>query len=168
MLHPKVEEALNAHLALEMQASHFYLSIASWCDARGYEGAAAFFYKQSHEESYEHFSKMFRYINDAGGHAIVPAVKQPESNFEALFGLFEGILQEEKNITAAIYALCDLCLAERDYATFNFLQWYVVEQQEEEQMVQRILDKIKIIGEERRGPYFLDKYLAKLAAGGSE
>lgn len=168
MLSATIQAALNAHLALEMQASHYYLAIASWCEAQGYEGASAFFYKQSHEESYEHFSKMFRYINASGGHAVVPAVQQPPATFESLFGLFESVMAEEKKITAAIYSLCDLCLAEKDYATFHFLQWYVVEQQEEEGTVQRILDKIKLIGEERRGPYFLDKALAKIAAGGAE
>jgi ferritin len=42
----KVEKALNAHLGLEMSAVYHYLSVASWCETKGFEGSAAFFYKQ--------------------------------------------------------------------------------------------------------------------------
>jgi len=57
-------------------------------------------------------------------------------------------------------------LAEQDFSTFQFLQWYVAEQHEEERLFKGILDKIGIIGLDGKGIYFLDKEIRKLA--GSE
>ena len=54
-------------------------------------------------------------------------------------------------------------LAEEDFSTFQFLQWYVSEQHEEERLFKGILDKISVIGLEGKGIYFLDKEIRKLA-----
>ena len=55
----------------------------------------------------------------------------------------------------------DTFLAEKDYSTFNFLQWYVAEQHEEEHLFRNLIEKSKMIGEDGRGKFWLDKELAK-------
>ena len=55
-----------------------------------------------------------------------------------------------------------LCLEEGDYSSFNFLQWYVAEQHEEEHLFSRILDLIKITGLEGKGIYFVDKEIGQM------
>ena len=57
----------------------------------------------------------------------------------------------------------DVCLKDKDYSTFNFLQWYVAEQHEEEMLFQSIIDKIKIIGTDGQGVYLIDREVAKIA-----
>ena len=73
------------------------------------------------------------------------------------------ILKQEKENTRSINVLVDNCLKEKDYSTFNFLQWYVAEQHEEEMLFQSILDKIKIIGTDGQGVYLIDREVAKIA-----
>ena len=51
----------------------------------------------------------------------------------------------------------------KDYSTFNFLQWYVAEQHEEEMIFKTVLDKMKIIGTEGKGIYMIDKEIGKMA-----
>jgi ferritin len=51
---------------------------------------------------------------------------------------------------------------EKDYASFNFLQWYVAEQHEEEALFKGILDKIAIIGLDGRGLHMVDREIANL------
>ena len=58
-------------------------------------------------------------------------------------------------------------LAEQDFSTFQFLQWYVSEQHEEERLFKSILDKIEVIGLDGKGIYFLDKEIRKLAGSAS-
>ena len=53
---------------------------------------------------------------------------------------------------------------EADMTTFNFLQWFVAEQLEEESLVRTILDKIKVIGLDGKGLYFIDQEIGKIAA----
>lgn len=163
MLTPKMLEALNKQVAEENYACNYYLSMASWCDKNGLPGAAKFLFKNSEQER-QHMMKLFHYINDAGGHAIAPAVKQPPMEFKNLLDVFQLVLEHEKYVTRAINQLVDLCLNEKDYSTFYFLQWYVGEQHEEEHLLGTILDLIKIAGLEGRGLFLVDKEIGKKAA----
>ena len=52
-----------------------------------------------------------------------------------------------------------ITLTEKDYATHNFLQWYVAEQIEEEATAKSILDKINLIGDDKGGLYLFDRDL---------
>ena len=49
-----------------------------------------------------------------------------------------------------------------DYATHNFLQWYVAEQIEEEAVARTILDKINLIGNDKGGLYLFDRDIQQL------
>ena len=128
MLIPKkVEKALNEHLALELGAIYHYLAVASWCDKESYEGAASFFYKQSAEE-HAHFMKFFNYINEMGGHALVPELKKPQVNFKSVVETCELSLLGEQKVTKGIYSIVDLARNEKDHATVEFLKFFVDEQ----------------------------------------
>lgn len=67
-------------------------------------------------------------------------------------------------ITEQINELVDIALNEKDYSTFNFLQWYVAEQHEEEKLFKSILDKIDVINIEGRGLYMIDKEIGSMTA----
>jgi ferritin len=56
----------------------------------------------------------------------------------------------------------DTCLKEKDYTTHNFMQWYVSEQIEEETLARNILDKLRLIGEDKGGLYIFDRDLESL------
>ncbi len=160
MLSAKVQTALNKQIAEEDFAAHYYLAMASWCDKSGLPGTAAFLYKHADQEK-QHMMKLFRYVNDAGGHALVQAVKEPPSKFKSISDVFKLVLENERHVTASINALVNLCLQEKDFSTFNFLQWYVAEQHEEERLFNSILDLIKVAGVEGRGLFLIDKEIEK-------
>lgn len=162
MLSKKIEDALNKQIGSEAYACHYYLAMASWCDKKGLRGSARFMYQHAEDERM-HMMKLFRYITDTGGHAIVQAVKQPPSEFESIKNIFELTLEHEKHVTKSINDLVSLCLEDKDYSTFNFLQWYVAEQHEEEHQFQYLLDRISIAGLEGRGLFHLDKEIESLA-----
>jgi ferritin len=161
MLSKNLEKALNEQIAMETFACNYYLAMASWCDKSGLQGAAKFLYAHSQQEQ-AHMLKLFHYINDAGGFARVAATEAPPSDFKTLANLFELVLNQERKVTEAINRLVDICLTEKDYSSFNFLQWYVAEQHEEELVMTRILDLIKITGLEGRGLYHVDKEISQM------
>ena len=70
--------------------------------------------------------------------------------------MFQELFKHEVKVSACINDLVDICLKEKDYATHNFLQWYVSEQIEEEALARNILDKIKLIGDDKGGFYLFD------------
>jgi ferritin len=160
MISEKMEKMLNDQIAKEFFASSYYLSIASWCETKGYDGTAKFFYLQSQEER-EHAMKFFHYVNELDGHAVVPALDEPPSDFSSYKKIFELSLETERQNTKAIHKIVERSIEEKDYSTQNFLQWFVDEQVEEENLFMGILDKIEIIGTEGPGLYMLDKDLGK-------
>ena len=162
MISSKIEQALNRQIDLEGYASLYYLSMASWCEVKGFKGIAKFLYHHSDEERM-HMLKLFHYINDRGGHAIVPGLQSPPKDYVSIRAIFETVLSHEVKVSNEINALVELCINEKDYTTHNFLQWYVSEQIEEESLARNILDKLNLIGDDKGGLYLFDRDLEALA-----
>jgi len=151
---------LNEQIKEEASSSYIYLAMASWCEVQGYDGSAQFLYKQSEEER-THMLKIIRYINDMGGHALSPAIPPSQPTFRSLKEVFELILKQEMGVTASIHQIVEACLKNKDYTTFEFLQWFVKEQQEEECTARKILELFDLIGEEGLGKHMIDQAIAK-------
>lgn len=166
MLKDKVNKALNGQIEMEAFASAYYLAMASWCEQKGFPGTADFFYRQAEEER-THMMKIFRYVNEAEGRAISPAVELPPADFPSYQSLFKNALDHEKKVSEAIHQLMKLAGDANDFPTLNLLQWFVDEQLEEENQFQIILDKLKLIGDNGVGLYMLDSELGSSPVAGS-
>ena len=156
MISPKIATALNQQVQLEAESSQIYLAMASWAEVEGYNGIADFLFKHSDEERI-HMLKLIRFVNERGGHGIIPALPQPDQKYTGIRPLFEQVLNHEIHVSEEINKLVDICLNEKDYTTHNFLQWYVSEQIEEEALARRVIDKLKLIGDDKGGLYLFDR-----------
>ncbi len=156
MLSKNIQKALNEQIAMEGAASQKYLAMACWCDDAALSGCAEFLYAHSEEERM-HMLKLVRYMSESGAKPITPAIAQPQLVYNNILDLFETAYQNELKVSRAINDLVELCVQEKDKQTENFLQWYVTEQHEEETLYRGLIDRIKLIGTEGRGLYFIDK-----------
>ena len=145
MLNKKVEDLCNRQVEREGYSSNLYLAMASWAETSGFSGVAGWLYVQSDEERM-HMLKFIKYINERGGKAIMPALKKPPVEFNTIQEAFAEVLKHEEFVTASINEIVALTLGEKDFNTHNFLQWFVMEQVEEEASARTILDKIKLLG----------------------
>lgn len=155
MLSKSLEKILNNQVKLEGDSSQIYLAMASWAENQGFEGIATFMYSQSDEERM-HMLKLVKYINQRGGEANIPQIEEPELDHTSFKTLFTQLFEHEVMISKSINELVHITLQEKDYATHNFLQWYVAEQIEEEATARTILDKIDLIGDDKGGLYMFD------------
>jgi len=167
MVSKKVEQALNKQIDLEAASSQYYLAMASWAETQGLEGVATFLYTHSDEERM-HMIKLVKYVNERGGKALIPALKAQPQSYKSVQYIFEEVLKHEILVSNEINALVETCLKEKDYTTHNFLQWYVSEQIEEEALARKVLDKLKLIGNDKSGLYFFDRDLSSVATAGSK
>ncbi|PZR22230.1 MAG: ferritin [Citrobacter freundii] len=157
MLSKAIQDALNKQVQMEAESSQAYLAMASWAEIQpGLEGVTEFFYKQSDEERV-HELKLIRFINERGGFAAIPPLPQPMITFQSLRRVFEEFLKHELQVSNSINDLVHLSLQEKDYATHNFLQWYVNEQIEEERTARVLNDKLELIGDDKSGLYLFDR-----------
>lgn len=155
--------ALNDQMTKEAHASQIYLSYAVWADSQGYGGIANFLFRHAAEER-NHMMKVLEYIMKRGAKANVVAIPAPPSDPTSVNNCFEKVFEHEVDNTKAIYKIVKMSLNEEDWITWNFMQWFVKEQDEEETLALELLDKIKISGGEKATPqalYELNKDLEK-------
>ena len=165
MLSKKMEEILNLQVGKEAYASALYLAMASWAENKGYEGISEWFYAQSEEERV-HMLKFLRYVNERGGHGVVPLVDQPPVEFKDVKSVFDASLEHEQMVTRSINEIVGLALEEKDFTTHNWIQWFVEEQLEEESSVQRIIDKLNML--DGKNLYVFDRDIMKIRGAGEE
>jgi len=151
-----MQSALNEQIGLEAYASHLYLAMAAWFDLQGLNGCAKFMYRQCDEERV-HKMRLFSYLLEMDAQAIVPEVPKPPAVFKSVPEVFKSAYAHEQKVTKSIGKLVELAMGENDHATYNFLQWYVDEQREEESLMRNILDRINLIGDGPQSLYFIDK-----------
>jgi ferritin len=119
---------------------------------------------QHADEEMMHMRRLLNYLQETGALATIGGMQAPPTDFDSLTQMFEQIYEHEKLVTSKINDLVHLANTEPDYATLQFLQWYVAEQHQEEFLFQSILDKIKLIGTEGQGIFFIDSEIGKMAA----
>jgi ferritin len=161
MLTDKIKDALNAQIKLEGDSSNGYLAMAVWAENSGFEGVSNFLYAHAEEERI-HMLKLVKFINERNGEAKIPAFEKPKNKFSNLNELFQTVLDQEVKVSQNINDLVELTLKEKDYATHNFLQWYVAEQIEEERLCHLILEKLNLIGSDKGGLYLFDRDIQAL------
>ncbi len=160
-LSDKLAAALNGQLTKEAHASQIYLSYASWLTSQGYNGIANFLFRHAQEER-NHMMKILEYILSRGAKVKISEIPSPPSDPKNVNDCIEKVFQHEVDNTNAIYNCVNLSHEEKDWITFNFLQWFVKEQTEEESLAMSLLDKIKISGGDKADSdalYSLDRDL---------
>ena len=90
----------------------------------------------------------------------MPAFEQPPAKFSDVPTLFDQVLEHEQYISASINEIVALVTKENDFATLNWIQWFVSEQVEEESSVQHIIDKLKLVG--KHNMYMFDRDILSL------
>ncbi|MDY4279497.1 MAG: non-heme ferritin [[Pasteurella] mairii] len=162
MLSQNVIKLLNDQMNLEFYSSNLYLQMSAWCEQNGFKGAAKFLAEHAAEEM-QHMRKLFTYLNETGALVVIGEIDAPPHEFSSLKQVIELTYEHEKLITSKINELVGKTFEEKDYSAFNFLQWYVAEQHEEEKLFSGIIDKLNLLGDDGKGLFLVDKDLGELA-----
>jgi ferritin len=158
MLSDKIQAALNDQINMELGAYYTYLSMAAYFESTGLKGFSSWMYTHSQEEM-THAMKIYDYIHSRLGRVTLKTVAAPKSEWNAPLEAFEDAMHHEQTVTAAINKLVTLARDENDHATDSFLQWFVDEQVEEEELVDDAIQKLKLVGDNGPGLYMLDQEL---------
>ncbi|WP_165462662.1 non-heme ferritin [Atlantibacter sp.] len=161
MLKPEMFEKLNEQMNLELFSSLLYQQMSAWCSYHSFEGAAAFLRRHAQEEM-GHMQRLFDYLTDTGSLPQIKQIASPFAEYASLDELFHATYEHEQLITQQINELAHTAMTTQDYPTFNFLQWYVAEQHEEEKLFKSVLDKLRLVGKSNEGLYYVDRELATL------
>ncbi len=156
----KIVDALNKQIKLEFDSAYLYLAMSAWFETQNLGGFAKWL-KIQHQEELGHAHKLFHHLFERAEVAIVPAIEQPKASWPSALAVFEEIYKHEQKVTASIHALVKMARSADDYATENFLQWFVSEQVEEEKSALEILDYLKMIGDSVSAVFQLNAHMYK-------
>jgi ferritin len=154
-----MQETMNNQIKKELFSEYFYLSMQAYFTTLSLDGFANFFKVQTQEERL-HAMMFFDYVLETGGQVELLQLEKPQKDFESPLAVFEKALAHEKFITKSIHELVHQANEERDYTANSFLQWFLDEQREEEATFDKIVQKLKLIGNDSRGLLMLDAELA--------
>jgi ferritin len=157
-----VQDALNDQINAELYSAYLYFSMSSHFKSLNLVGFANWMHVQAQEEL-THALRMYNFVVDRGGRAIMEAIAKPPTEWNSALEVFEETYKHEQAVTERINKLVDLAIKESDHSTNNMLQWFVAEQVEEEASVDEILQKLKLIGDNGTGVFMIDQELGNRA-----
>lgn len=155
-------DKLNEQIGNEFAASQQYIAAAVHYDRETLPRLAQFFYAQALEER-NHAMMMVKYLLDQGVEAVVPGVEPPRNSFGDIVEPVRVALDQEKRVTEQVNALAGLAREHGDYASEQFMQWFIKEQVEEVSSMSALLT---VVERTRENPMLAEEWLTR--EGGSE
>lgn len=157
----KISSLINDLIAAEFNASQLYKSMGTWCEYTGYEGSSKYFNKHVEEER-KHMNKLYEYALDRQCNPLTPAVKNQPNNFKDLKDVLEKALDHEELIENTYKKAVKVAWDDNDITTFGLFQWFLNEQVEEIKVFAGLLDRLEVIGYDKKGMFFLDQEIGNL------
>jgi ferritin len=154
-------DQLNVQIGNELAAHNQYLACAVYYDALTMPQMAAFFYSQALEER-GHATMMIQYLLDTDSEVVIPAVEAPVNTFADVVAPVALALEQEKRVTAEINGLLRIARDEDDFASEQFMQWFIKEQVEE---VATMSDLLAVTTRNREDIEDIEEYVAREQKG---
>jgi len=156
MIPKKIEAALNDQLNFELYSAYIYLSMTAHMRFQGLNGFANWLQVQTQEETV-HGMGFYNFIIDRGGKVVLKEIAKPKLEWKSPLAVFENVLEHEEIVTSRINNIAALAEAEKDFATRNFIQWYISEQVEEEANANEIINELKLAADSKEALLMLDR-----------
>jgi bacterioferritin B len=150
-------EQLNTQIGYELAAHNQYLACAVYYDSQTMPQMAAFFYSQALEER-AHAMMMVRYLLDTDAEVIIPGVEAPTPKFGDVVEPVVLALDQERKVTEQINTLIRIAREESDFASEQFMSWFIKEQVEE---VATMNDLLAVVSRNRDDIEDIEEYVAR-------
>ena len=159
MLSRKMADAVNKQINAELYSAYLYLSMQTYFDKLSLPGFSNWMRVQAMEE-FAHADRFWQHLVGRGARVTMTAIEGPPAEWDSPLAVFEAVYAHEQMVTGLISALADLATAEKDHTTLNALQWFLKEQEEEEESADAVVRKLKDAGDSTEGLAMIDRELA--------
>jgi ferritin len=141
MLDADLRKLLIAQIGNEFAAHALYMGISVYFDRASLKAWGGLFKRQAIEEA-QHAQKIMDFLTDNEVDFDLPAVKAVSTRFGSAKAAAQRALQSEQDVAAQFDRMAAVAAAAGDHRGFQFLQWFIEEQVEEEAKLQSIVDLI--------------------------
>ena len=167
VLQQLVVDALNDQIHKELYSAYLYLGMSAHLEGQGYEGFSQWMRLQAQEEL-AHGMRLYDYVLHRGERVELHAMDAPPTGFGDPLAVFELALEHEREVTASIHALYGLAGEHADLATQRELDWFIIEQVEEEQTALRAVALLTKAAGSDPALLMLDREFGERGSAGDE
>lgn len=160
MISKTMQDAINEQINRELYSSYLYLAMAAHFEAATLPGFAHWMRIQSGEETV-HAMKLYDHLLERGGTVELKAIAAPPTDWTSTIEIQREVLNHEEQVTASIYEVYEVALAEKDYAAQVLLHWFINEQVEEERNASEIVRQLQRVEARETAVLMLDHRLSK-------
>lgn len=151
-------KAINEQIELELESAYLYLAMSIAMKEAFFNGYGAWLVKQ-YKEEVEHAEKFIGFLQERGAAVELNTIKIKPWEGKCPIEVAKASLAHEKFITSKINALYELAINEKDWATKQFLDWFIAEQVEEEANANDVVDMFTLAGDHRGAQMMIDSKL---------
>ena len=108
---------------------------------------------------------MVQYLLDTDADVTLPGVEAPVSSFDDVVAPVELALAQERRVTEQINGLLKTAREESDFASEQFMQWFIKEQVEE---VATMSDLLAVVTRNRTDIEDIEEYVAREQSAGGD
>ncbi len=162
MISEAINEILNEQINKEFYSGYLYLSMSAHLKELGLNGFSSWMKYQAKEEV-EHGLKIFDYLIDCNSFVTLKQIRMPEFEFQGILSIFKTVYDHEQCITKSIMTVAKKAEEECDRTTLNFVDWFIEEQVQEEEVIKNIIKRLELFGEDKVALYLMDKELSERA-----
>lgn len=159
MLSKKIVKMLNAQVNAEFYSAYLYLDMANYYKNEGLDGYYNWYKIQAQEER-DHALLFMDYIQQNGEAVVLEAIAKPDKEFKEFIDPLKAGAEHERIVTGLINDIYAVAYKENDFRTMQFLNWFVKEQAEEEDVADDNVKKFELFGSDSKGLYNLDAEMA--------
>lgn len=162
-MNEKLVKSFNDQIQAEFYSAYMYYAMSIYCKEQNKKGMA-YWLKVQYEEERSHAMRLISHLEDRGVTVELLQIDKPHVDTGSFLAIFEQALEHEKYVTKRIHDMYAMAVELKDYAAQNHLVWFVDEQVEEEAVFTEIVEKMKLIGDNTVGMFYMDAELGRRAA----
>lgn len=167
MLSQEMQDALNKQINEELFSAYLYASMSSHFEHVSLKGFAKWMSVQSKEEE-AHAQRIVDYMHNRGAKVVRAAIAAPQTEWPSPLAVFEDAYKHECHISACINKLASLAIKEADHATHALMEWFVIEQVEEESNADQLVQQLRMGADSPAVLLLLDREVGQRSAAGNE
>lgn len=135
---------INDQINAELYSAYLYLAMGHWLEFNGYLASAKTFKAYFNEEQ-THMHKFLEYLQDRDVMPMLKSLAEPECDYEDLPQILKLAYEHEILVTTRLQSIADAACEEGDRVTASFMDWFLLEQIEEEAKFKGVLDAWEIL-----------------------
>ncbi len=155
MIHTDIQNALNQQSNEYFQGWYFYRTGAAYCEEINLRGIASWMRERAEKKSRQ-ATKVSDFLLQCRGHVEHQPILPPRDTWNSPLELIENAIELEQRLGESVGQIMNLALSSRDHSTHDFLEPFARDQAQAEGELDRVAERLKLVGDSPAGLFMLD------------